>query len=408
MPFQTASNKQIAIKRQSGLGVPASGAGGTGYNVLPSQALKLLIGGVPNNVIRRDGQSARDRHGSRSSLAAYKLPLSQGTLDPILEAALRGTFTAPIVITQASVLNGSAAAGNMTTTTTTIVATSGSFLTQGVTRGQKIKLTGAHAAANNGPWFRVVAVTALVVTVAGTAPLTLDAVAATTWTLTIAKQLLNPQTLIERYHTVEEYGQDMDLSILGTDMKVSKITFNAQPDALIEMEVTLMGLNAVGQTTGTSPVLTGPTYATTLPLVMSDGTIRVGGVDFPVMTGLQWAWDMAGEVPKVISSQVGPDVFLAPGKLTGSFSAIRSDLTFFNAFSAETPLEFFIDCMEPDVADPKDFTEFYIGNATLSDNTPGGIAKSGPDVEQSTWTAGIDDQGADHALTTMAISSSAA
>jgi hypothetical protein len=407
LPYQTGSNKQIAIKRQSGLGVPASGAGGTGYNVLPSQALKLLIGGVPNNVIRRDGQSARDRHGSRSALAAYKLPLSQGTLDPILEAALRGTFTAPIVITQASVLNGSAAAGSMSTTTTTIVATTGSFITQGVTRGQKIKLTGATGAANNGPWFRVVSVTALVITVAGVAPLVVGG-GSVTWTLTIAKQLLNPQTLIERYHTVEEYGQDMDLSILGTDMKVSKIMFNAQPDALIEMEVTLMGLNAVGQTTGTSPVLTGPTYATTLPLVMSDGTIRVGGVDYTVMTGLQWTWDMGGEVPKVIGSTVGPDVFLAPGKLTGQFSAIRSDLTFFNAFSAETPLEFFIDCLEPDVADPKDFTEFYIGNVTLSDNTPGGIAKSGADVEQSTWTAGIDDQGGDHALTTMAISSSAA
>jgi hypothetical protein len=404
--FQTASNKQIAIKRQSGLGVPASGAGAAGYNVLPSSSLKLTIAQIVNNVIRRDGQSARNRHGSRSAMAAYKLPLSQGTLDPILEAALRGTFLAPIVITQATVLNGSVAAGNMTTTATTIVATTGSFLTQGVTRGQKIKLTGAHAAANNGPWFRVVSVTALVITVAGTAPLVLDAVASVAWTLTIAKQLLNPQTLIERYHTVEDYGQDNDLSILGTDMKVSKITFNAQPDALIEMEVTLMGLDAVGQTTGTSPVLTTPTYATTLPLVMSDGTIRVGGVDYPVMTGLQWTWDMGGDVPKVIGSPTGPDVFLGPGVLSGSFSAIRSDLTFFNAFRAETPVDFFIDCMEPDVADPKDFTSFYFGNITLSDNSTS-IAKSGPDVEQVPWNAGIDDGGGDRALATMVVSSSA-
>jgi hypothetical protein len=199
----------------------------------------------------------------------------------------------------------------------------------------------------------------------------------------------------------------MDLSLLGTDMKLARIDFNAQPDALIEMTLSFLGLNVVGQTTGTSPVLTTPTYATTIPLVMSDGTIRVGGVDYSVMTGLQWAWDMTGDIPKVIGSQVGPDVFLGPGKLTGNFSAVRQDLTFFNAFSNETQVDFFIDCLEPDVTDPKDFTSFYFGNITFSDDTPGQIAKSGADVEQVPWTAGIDDAGGSAALTTMLISSSA-
>lgn len=406
MPYQTASNKQIAIKRQTGLGVPASGAGGTGYNVLPTSSLKLNKGQIENNVIRRDGQSARNRHGSRSSGAAYQLPLSQGTLDPILEAALRGTWTATFDITDATTLGGSAAITTITTTTNTIVGAAGSFLLQGLRKGAKVKLTGHSTAANNGKWFRVVDVSALVVTLpAGS--LTADAAPDAAWTLTVAKSLLNPQTLIERYHTVEDYGQDMDLSILGTDMKICKLDFNAQPDALIEMTVTFMGLDAVGQTTGTSPVLTSPTYATTLPLVLSDGTIRVAGVDYTVMTGLQWSWDMGGEVPKVIGSQVGPDVFLAPGKLAGNFSAIRSDLTFFNAFRNETQVDFFVDCVEPDIADPKDFTSFYFGNITLSDNSTG-IAKSGPDVEQVPWNAGIDDQGGASALTTMAISSSAA
>ena len=405
MPFQTASNKQIAIKRQSGLGVPASGAGGTGYNVLPTSGLKLNIGQIENNVIRRDGQSARNRHGSRSSGAAYQLPLSQGTLDPLLEAALRGTFTPTFDITNATTLGGSAAITTVTTTTSTIVGAAGSWLLQGLRKGAKVKFTGLPDAGNNGKWIRVVDVSALTVTFP-TGSLTLNAAPDAAWTMTVAKSLLNPQTLIERYHTVEEYGQDMDLSILGTDMKISKLDFNAQPDQLIQMTVTLMGLDAAGQTTGTSPVLTSPTYATTLPLVMADGIIRVGGVDYPVFTGLQWSWDMGGEVPKVLSP-TGPDVFLAPGKLTGSFSALRSDLTFFNAFRNETQVDFFIDCLEPDIADPKDFTSFYFGNITLSDNSTS-IAKSGPDVEQVPWNAGIDDQGGASALTTMAISSSAA
>jgi hypothetical protein len=52
--------------------------------------------------------------------------------------------------------------------------------------------------------------------------------------------------------------------------------------------------------------------------------------------------------------------------------------------------------------------DFYFGNVTISDQTPGQIAKSGPDVEQVSWSAGIDDVGGASALTTMAISSSAA
>lgn len=406
MPYQTASNKQIAIKRQSGIGVPASGAGGTGYNVLPGGALKLSRASIPNNVIRRDGQSARDRLGSRWGGVAYKLPLSLGTLDPLFEAGLRGTFTPTFDITNATTLGGSAAITTVTTTTNTIVGAAGSWLLQGLRKGAKVKFTGLPDAANNGKWIRVVDVSALTVTFP-TASLTLNAAPDAAWTMTVAKQLLNPQTLIERYHSIDDYGQDMDLSLLGTDVKLVRIDFNAQPDALIELTLTWMGLNVTGQTTGTSPVLTAPTYATTVPLVMSDGTIRMAGVDYNVMTGLQWSWDMTGEIPKVIGSQTGPDVFLSPGKLTGNFSAIRSDLTFFNAFSNETPFDMFISCLEPDVTDPKDFMDFYFGNITLSDNTPGQIAKSGPDVEQNNWTAGIDDAGGASALTTMAISSSA-
>lgn len=404
MPYQTASNKQIAIKRQTALGSPASGAGGTGYNVLASQGLKLNKAQIENSVIRRDGQSVRNRHGSRSSGAVYQLPLSQGTLDPILEAALRGTFTATFDITNASTLGGSAAITTVTTTTSTIVGAAGSWLLQGLRKGAKVKFTGLPDAANNGKWIRVLDVSALTVTFP-TASLTANAAPDAAWTMTVAKQLFNPQTLIERYHTVEEYGQDDDLSILGTDMKISRLDFNAQPNELIQMTVTFMGLDAVGQTTGTSPVLTGPTYATTLPLVMADGTIRVGGVDYSVMTGLQWSWDMGGEVPPVLA-QTSPDVFLGPGRLSGQFSAIRQDLTFFNAYRNETPVDFFIDCLEPDIADPKDFTSFYFGNITFSDNTTG-VARSGPDVEQVPWNAGIDDAGGASQLTTMAISSSA-
>lgn len=403
MALQTANNKQIAIKRQSGIGVPASGAGAAGYNVFASQGLKLNKGIIPNGVIRRDGQAALGRHGGRSSGATYKLPLSQGTLDPLLEAGLRGTFTAAVTITQATTFGGSAAITSITTTTNTIVGAAGSWLLQGVRKGSKVQLTGHSTAANNSKWFRVVDVTALIITLP-TGSLTADAVADASFSLIVAKNLQNPSVPVERYHTIEEVSQDLTTkSILGTDMKITKIDFSAGPDALIEMTFTFMGLDATPQTS--APILTAPTYATTAPLVMMDGTIRILGVDYPILTGLQWTWDMGGQIPRVLF-RTSPDVFLGQGKLSGSFSALRQDFAFLNAFSAETPVDMFFDCLENDLTDPKDFTSFYIGNATLSDSSTQ-IAQDGPDVETVPWATGIDDKGGASALTTMMISSSA-
>lgn len=402
MTIQLASDVQIAIKRQVAKGTPASGAGATGYNVLASPGLKLNKGRVPNGVIRRDRQSARDRHGSRSAGASYKLPLSQGTLDPLLEAGVGGTFVATFDITQATTLGGSAAATSMTTTTSTAVFAAGDVRLQGLKKGMRVKFASLADATNNGKWIRVLDVAALTVTFpAGS--LILNATPDTSFTMTVAKYLANPQTFTERYHTIEDYGQSIGKSLLGTDCKVCKIEFNAQPESLIEITFTFMGLDTQPQS---SAVLTSPTYSTTIALVMMDGTIRIGGVDYNILTGFQFTWDMGGTVPKTLS-QTGPDVILDQGKLSGSFTALRQDLVLFTAYSAETQFDIHLDCCEPDLTDPKDFTSFYFGNLTLSDNTTG-ISQTGGMSESVPWNAGIDDAGGASLLTTMLISSSAA
>jgi hypothetical protein len=399
MAYQQKHNVAVAIKRQGAKGTAASGAS-AGYNVFPVQGMKLNKAVIPNNVITRDGQARLGRHGSRDFGCAYKFPLSQGTLDPLFEAGFRGTFTATFDVTEAT-----AGLTSITTTTSTIVASAGSWITAGIRAGQKVKLTGHSTAGNNGKWLRVLSVTASTITVPA-ASLTLNAVADTAFTVTVAKALTNPTSLTERYHTIEEHLQDLTTtSKLGSDAKVTKIEFNAQPNQLIEVTVHFMGLDIAPQASG--PILTPLTYATTIPLVMVDGTIRIGGVDYSVLTGFQWTWDMSAEVPATLSG-TGPDVFLGRGRLSGSFSAIKQDMVFFTAFRSETVVDFFIDCQEPDAADPKDFTSFYIGKATLSDNSDE-IGESGAMMETVAWAAGYDDTGgSDRATTTMMISSSAA
>lgn len=404
MPFQTASNVQIAIKRQVAKGTPASGAGATGYNVFPAQGMKLVKGVIDNQVIRRDGQKKRKRHGSRSGTVAYRFPLSQGGLDSLFEAGVRGTWTPSFDITEASTLGGSAAATSVTTTTNTIVLAAGSAILQGLSVGMMIKPAGLPDAANNGKWLRVVDLSAdgRTITVP-TGSLTANAVADTAFTITVAKHLKNPQTLTEYYHTIEEYRQDSGKSYLMTDAKVCKIEFSASPEGLIEVTITFMGLDV---TAASSATFTNPTYATTVEQVMADGQIRIGGVDSGnVLTAAAWTWDMGGEIPKTLSL-VGPDVFLGLGDLSGSLTALSRDLVLFDAYSNETVLDQWITCQEPDAADPIDFTNFYHGNLTLSDNSAS-YGQNGPLPEQVPWNAGIDETGVARALTTMIISSSA-
>lgn len=398
MPSQTANNVQIGYKVQSGLGVPASGAGATGLRVKPSQSMTLTKAIIPSEEVRRDGQRTRGRHGSRSAGAAYTSELSVGSFDELFQAVLRGTWTASAAITQVAMTS-------ITTTTATIVAAAGSWLTQGVRVGDLVQLTGHSTAANNAKWFRVLAVTASTITVPA-ASLVTDAVADTSFTLTVAKTVINGATPVERYFTVEEYLQDIDGSLLGTDMKVSKLDINIQPNANIEVGFTFMGRDMQPLASGSAPSFTPtPTYSVTLPLVMVDGIIRILGVDYAVLTGFQFSLDLGGSVPPTLSS-TSPDIFLGNAALSGSFSAIQGDLVFLTAYSAETPVEFFVLCAENE-ADPKDFVSFFIGNATLSGNSSG-IAAEGPRAEQIPWAAGKDETGGDRASTMLKIATSAA
>jgi hypothetical protein len=84
--------------------------------------------------------------------------LSVGGFDPLIEAALRGTFAAASAVTAATftTLTPAVTTGNSGTFT----AAAGSFITQGFRVGQVVRRTGSAIAANNGRNLRVTGVTA--------------------------------------------------------------------------------------------------------------------------------------------------------------------------------------------------------------------------------------------------------
>jgi len=388
---QTGPNVQVALKRQSGIGVPASGSGAIGLEVVPQQGLKLTKAIIPNEAIRRDGQTARGRHGSRKADSAYQIQIGVGMCDDLLEAVMRGTWVASANLTSSDFTT-------ITTTTSTIVFASGNPITKGIHRGDKIKLTGSATSGNNGKWLRVVGVSSTAITLpAGS--LTLNATPDSGATIVIAKTVTNGTTPVERYYTVEEFGQDINEGLLGTDLKISKLELQIQPNKNIIATFTFMGLDVTEQ--DSSANFTSPVYSTALPLVMADGTIRVNGVDYSVLTGFTLTWDLGGSVPDVLS-KTAPDVFLANGKISGSFTAIRQDMTFFAAFRAETQVDFFIDMVDT----AGNFLSVYVGNATLS-GADAPLVANGPLVATVPWAGGIDDGGSDRALTTLKWATSA-
>src|SRR5215475_6883640 len=92
--LQTGQNVIVVRKRQSGIGVPASGSGGIVYRVNEgSQGLKLDKAIIANPEARADGQRARGRHGTKKSSGSYQESLSVTTQTDLFEAILRATTT---------------------------------------------------------------------------------------------------------------------------------------------------------------------------------------------------------------------------------------------------------------------------------------------------------------------------
>lgn len=399
MAYQSGQNIIVAYKAQSALGAPASGAAGYGLRFLRgSQGFKPAKAIIENEEVRRDGQSTRGRHGSRSVTGSFRVNLAVGDIDVLLAAAMRATWTAAVSITQAAMTS-------ITTTTSTIVAAGGSWITQGVRVGDLVQLTGHSTAANNSKWFRVLGVTASTITVPANS-LTADTVADTSFTLQVARTLVSGTAPVETYFTFDVYDVDLDLSVTYTDVKVTGIDISMQPNANVVATINLMGLDWTINATGASPVLTSPTFSTARPLVMADGKLAVNLTDYSDITGMQLAYSHGGSVPGVLAPNP-PDVFLGNAKGSGTLTSMRTDLDWYTAFDNETQMSLFAHMIEVGDTDPKDFLSLYAGDAVFDGNDTS-LGDEGALVETIPFRIGKDEAGSAQASTTLKWSTSAA
>ncbi|HTG26121.1 MAG TPA: phage tail tube protein [Reyranella sp.] len=388
-PYQTGHGVIVAYKVQSGLGVPASGAGATVFRANPSGGIKMNRPSFKSNEIRADGKSSMGRLGSKTVAGSYAADMSVGTFDALIEACLRGTWTAQVAITQATTLNGSAAATSVTTGAHTIVAAAGSWITQGVRVGDIIRLTGFPDGANNQINVRVTGVTALTLTVAET--LVVNGTPDTTFTVTILKKLVQPTVPVQRYFTIEEYNQDMDLTKRTVDVVLASIKLTGQPNGMAIIEFGFVGTDQTPLASGASPNFTSPTLTTAVALTWLDAAIRLKGVDRVDLTAFEATFDNHAKGVEVIGSNNSPDIFPDNADLDGSFSALQSDMQPFADFVAETEVEFLALLVAP-MSEPKDCISLFISRVKYT-NVDEQIGQSGPKIVNLPFMTGTKGAG---------------
>jgi hypothetical protein len=375
--YQTGRNILVAYKVETTFNTPPSAGSGFRFRPNASSGLKLARAMIQPGEIRSDGQTSMARLGSKSVSGGYVGDLSVGTFDTLLEAVLRGTWVAAVAITQATMTS-------ITTGVNTIVAAAGSWITQGVRVGDVVRLTGHSTAANNSKNLRVTGVTALTITVAET--LVVDAVADTTFTLTVSKKLSQPAVPVRRSFTFEEYDQDVDLTEQVTGARISSVKITGGADGMCTIEFGIVGADLIPLATGASPFFTSPTLTTSIALTLADATLRYAGADILTLTSFEVTLDLRAATQPVIGSLVTPDVFDNPAQVSGSITGIRSDFTNLTRFSSETELELQVLMVEPE-SEPKDFISLFLPRIKLT-SVDKGFGSDGALLETMPFTVG--------------------
>jgi hypothetical protein len=363
MPDQTGRNLTISYKVESVFNTPVSGAGAFQFRANATGGMSLVRQLIRSNEMRPDGQTSMPRLGSASVTGGYQADLSVGTFDPLFEAMFRSTWVAAVPIT----VDNTAPNTSFQVTSTSAVTYVGTtnLLTKGLRVGDVGRFTNMSNAANNNINVRIATVAAdgLSFTTEGT-PLTVQA-ADTAATFTIAKKLVQGTSATRRSFTWDEYNNDIDLSAIGTGIRISSLKLTGQPDGMALLDIGFVGADLTPLATGTSPNFTSPTLTTSVGLTWLDASIRVGATARTNLTGFEITFDLAAATQPVIGSNVTPDVFENPVTASGSMSSTLRDFTDYSAYRNETEFEFSALLVEPE-AEPKDFISIFLSRCKFA------------------------------------------
>lgn len=354
---QSGHNVRVAFKLESTYNTPPGDTDGYQLRLNSSPGLTLARPTILPGELRRDQLQAMGRLGSRSVGGGYNADISADpALDVIWEALWRSTWAAALTLTSSEMTSITIANQNQ------IVASAGSWLTEGIRVGDIVRLTDTDEEANDNLNLIVTAVTASTITVYGegsATPLTDNAVADTGFTLTRLRKLANAATPTKRTFYVEEYYQDIDESLVNGGQKWATFRIIGSPDGMATVELGLVGASQSRLESGAAPYFTDPSVGSNPGLAFADAQILLNGSPLLTATAFELSGDLNASTLPVIGSTVSPGVFDNTKVLTGSLSILREDLARVASFGSEAELQLAILLQEP-TGTPKKAVSFFL------------------------------------------------
>jgi hypothetical protein len=354
MSIAQGINKQVSVKKQSGLGVAASGAGGFLLR-RETAVFNLEKQTYSNNEIVSHQQSTGVTHGLRYTALAINGVLSPQTYSTQLASLLRRDFTGGVSVAALSLTI--AGAGPYTITRAT-----GSFLTDGVKIGDVVRLSvGALNAANIAKNILIISLTATVATVIvlnGSAMVAEGPIAGCTMAVQGKKTFAPTTGHTQDYWTFEEWYSDIARGSLYTDVMIGAAEIGLPSSGNATIALTYSGLQAAFSGTR---VLTTPTAETTTPVLSAvNGVMTANGSKVGLITGASIKIDgKTANIGGVVGSNISPDLQRGRIDVSGQMTVFFQDGVFQSYFDAATVISATIVVSDSGLA-TSDFVSFTI------------------------------------------------
>jgi hypothetical protein len=359
MAIAQGINKTVALKIQTGLGVPATGSGG---QILrrESSTNTLKKDTYANNEIASHQQSTGKTHGLRSVDTALNGVLSGGTYSKVIASVLRDDFTVTPSVTGVAL----AVAGTLGVYTLT---GTGLLVSGGLKAGDVIRIsvgTGLNADCI-GKNLLIISITNTVITVKTLNGSTMTPGSGTACTIIAPgkKSVVPISGHTKDYWTIEDWQSDIAQSEVFSDVILGKLDIGLPSTGNATLAITGVGLN---RSSGVTRILTTPTQETTSnPLAAINGLLIVNGVAVTNITGVTIAIDgKAAGMGAVVGANVAPDIQRGTIDVSGSFTAFYQDNTLSNLFDSATQVGL-IAVIEDNSSAASDFVSFSMSAITL-------------------------------------------
>jgi hypothetical protein len=351
--------KIVSYKKQSGLGTPATGSGGTQLRRETATFEKKKNTYNSNEIVSHQ-QYTGDTYGTSMTDGELNDVLSAGSFAPFFGSLCRKDFATVSAITGLTI----AIAG---TGPYTITRSAGSFLTDGVKAGDVVRLTaGSFTGTALNLNLVVVSLTATVLTVLvpnGKSLTAQSGVTAATLSIAGKKSVAPSSGQTNDYYTMEEWFADISRSRLYTDTQVASADVSIPANGNSTVKFSFLGL---GRQKNATQQLTSPAAAsTTAILTAANAAILINASQTLVGTSLSLKIDgqlQSGE--PVIGSKTISDNIKGDLKVSGTVTILKQDETNSDLFDAETAIPI-LGILFADTSDTSDFIGFSIPRAKI-------------------------------------------